>query len=90
MSRLDGREAEPTLNTILLCGMGGLLMGLVGATVLIYMESEPDTDEVSGQTPEPDATQDAPQPLRLSLKEGRWISSLLPQPGGPVLRLSGE
>ena len=45
-------------------------MGLVRATLLIYMESEPDTDEVSRQAPEPDATQDALQPPRLSLKEG--------------------
>ena len=89
MSRLDGREAERTLNTILLCGMGGLLMGLVGATVLIYLESEPDTDEVSRQAPEPDATQDAPLPSRLSLKRDDGYS-LPPQPGGPVLTLSGE
>ena len=56
MSRHALRETERTVNTILLCGMGGLLVGLVGATVLVYTGSEPDANHAS---PQKDTTQGA-------------------------------
>lgn len=59
MSRYEWRETEHTLNTVVLCGMVGLLVGLVGATVLVYTGSEPEADQPSRQAHDQESTQGA-------------------------------
>jgi predicted histidine transporter YuiF (NhaC family) len=47
MSHLERREATRNLNTLMFCGMVGLLVGLATATVVNYSKSQPDTDQFS-------------------------------------------
>lgn len=47
MSRLDLIEAEGRIKTVTLCTMGGLLLGLVVATVIVYEESSIDPPQAS-------------------------------------------
>ena len=39
MSRLEVRERERLVNTLVLCGVVGLVMALAVATVMVYEES---------------------------------------------------
>ena len=45
MSRVDVRERERLLNTVLLCSMVGLIVALAVATLLVYEESPADRSQ---------------------------------------------
>lgn len=47
MSHVERREATRNLNTLMFCGMVGLLVGLVAATIVNYRKSEPESDRFS-------------------------------------------
>lgn len=48
MSRLEVRERERLVNRVVLCGMVGLVMALVVATVMVYEESSADHPQPAG------------------------------------------
>ena len=45
---MDMRERERLINTVILCGMVGLILALAVATVMVYEESSADHPQPAG------------------------------------------
>ncbi len=53
MSRLELRERERLVTTVVLCSVVGLIMALVVATVMVYEESSADHPQPAGTPHDP-------------------------------------